>query len=119
MDYYDDNPLKVNTFMPHIKKMRKEQRKARKALKAKRKADKLAMNEGQIDENQNDSNDSFEYRDYYELEKMKKIIKISLQETFNWDELEEDLRRENMGSDDDLGSDYENEDENYPDEHDE
>ena len=119
MDYYDDNPIKVNTFMPHIKKMRKEQRKARKALKTRRKAEKLAMEEGQINENQNDSNDSYEYRDYYELERMKKVIKISLQETFDWAELEEDLRKENVGSDDDLGSDYENEDENYPDEHDE
>lgn len=117
MDYYDDNPLKVNKFMPHIKKMRKEQRKARKALKAKRMAEKK---EGQMNnKNQKENDVDDEYRDYYELERMKKIIKISLQETFNWDELEEELNKRNAKIEEDLGSDYENDDENYPDEHDE
>jgi hypothetical protein len=101
MDYYDDNPLKVNTFMPHIKKMRKEQRKARKALKAKRKAELLAEKERQKKPET--------YLDYYEREKMKEFIRCSMQDSFNWDELEEDLRKENLGSDDDDGaSDYEN-----------
>jgi uncharacterized short protein YbdD (DUF466 family) len=101
MDYYDDNPLKVNTFLPHIKKMRKEQRKARKALKAQRMAELLAKKERQ---------QQIELQEYDEyLEKMKKFEPFTIKDSFDWDELEEILRKENVGSGDE-GSDYENDD---------
>ncbi len=105
MDYYDDNPLKVNKIVKDIKKMRKEQRKARKALKAQRMAELLAKQEEKhqltLEEYEKYSNEIFDER-----EKFKKFVRVSMQDTFNWDELEEDLRKENC--DDSDASDYEN-----------
>lgn len=116
MDYYDDNPLKVTKFMPHLKKMRREQRKARKALKTKRMADLLAKQEAvvaanELQQSQFDESDEGEYIDFYEREKMKKCIRFSLQDSFNWDELEEELngKEENIASEDEDASDSDNE----------
>lgn len=39
MDYYDENPLKVNAIHRQIKKIRKRERKLRKAAKAKKLAE--------------------------------------------------------------------------------
>lgn len=99
MDYYDDNPLKVNKIVKDIKKMRKEQRKARKALKAQRMAELLAEKE------QNNHLTMQEYSNemYDEQVKLKKFIRFSAQDSFNWDELEEELRKENC--DESEGSD--------------
>lgn len=91
MDYYDDNPLKVNKIVKDIKKMRKEQRKARKALKAERMTELLVEKEKQ--------NYSQE-----EINEHKKFVRFSLQDSFNWDEMEEELRKE-----DEENCDYESE----------
>lgn len=37
MDYYDDNPVKVNRFLKLIEKIRKKERKMKRALKAAKK----------------------------------------------------------------------------------
>jgi hypothetical protein len=119
MDYYDDNPLKVNKLMPHLKKMRKEQRKARKALKAKRKAElvtKTEVKEEQEEEEpqqmHSDDGDDDYYQDFYEQQRMKNFLRCSLEDSFNWEELEEELHKAaaNMPSDDedDEGSDCDN-----------
>lgn len=104
MDYYDDNPLKVNKIVKDIKKMRKEQRKARKALKAQRMAELLAEKEQKqqinIEVYEEYSNEMFD-----EQERLKKFVRFSMQDSFNWDELEEELRKENCDESD--GSDSE------------
>lgn len=99
MDYYDDNPLKVNKIVKDIKKMRKEQRKARKALKTQRMTELLAEKE---QKNQLTIQD-YSNEMYDEQVKLKKFIRFSTQDSFNWDELEEELRKENC--DDSDGSD--------------
>jgi hypothetical protein len=111
MDYYDDNPLKVNRLVKDIKKMRKEQRKARKALKAQRMAELLAEKERKHQlKLQKYTEYSQEYFD--EQERLKKVTRrFSIEDSFNWDELEEELRKENNESGDDASDD-----ENYPDE---
>ncbi|KAG5685061.1 hypothetical protein PVAND_014262 [Polypedilum vanderplanki] len=101
MDYYDDNPLKVNKFMPLLKKMRKEQRKARKALKAKRKAELLTKKEEKEKNkkeerllNQSNDYDNNYYQEYYqEQEKIKRFLRFTIEDSFNWDELEEELQK--------------------------
>lgn len=97
MDYYDDNPLKVNRLVKDIKKMRKEQRKARKALKAKRMAELLEAKEKTED---------------YSQENREKLKRFSLQDSFNWDELEVELKKENCC--DDSGDEDASDFENYP-----
>lgn len=99
MDYYDDNPLKVNRLVKDIKKMRKEQRKARKALKAKRMAELLEAKEKKQHEN-------------YSQENREKFKRFSLQDSFNWDELEVELKKENCC--DDSGDEDASDFENYP-----
>jgi hypothetical protein len=99
MDYYDDNPLKVNKIVKDIKKMRKEQRKARKALKAQRMTELLAEKEQEtLQEYEEYSNEMYE-----EQVKLTKFRRFSAQDSFNWDELEEELRKENCDESD--GSD--------------
>lgn len=104
MDYYDDNPLKVNKIVKDIKKMRKEQRKARKALKAQRMAELLVENEPKnpltIQEYEELSTEMFD-----EQVRLKKFVRISIQDSFNWDELEEELRKENCDESDGSDSD--------------
>lgn len=102
MDYYDDNPLKVNRIVRDIKKSRREQRKARKALKAQRMAELLAAKE---EESRQDI-EVVSIEMFNEQEKLKKFVRVSLQDSFNWDELEEELTKENC--DDSDGSDSEN-----------
>lgn len=102
MDYYDDNPLKVNKIVKDIKKMRKEQRKARKALKAQRMTELLAEKE---QKNQLTIQEYEEYSNeiYDEQIKLKNYLRFTAQDSFNWDELEEELRKENCDESD--GSD--------------
>ena len=47
MDYYDDNPLKVNLLFISLKQQRKAEYKIRKALKVQRMAEELEKNEKQ------------------------------------------------------------------------
>lgn len=94
MDYYDDNPLKVNTrshLMTNLKQTRKAERKARKALKAQRMAELLIEQE-----KQRELDTKFE--EINEKERMKKFEAFTIRDEFNWDELEEDLKAD---SDDD------------------
>lgn len=100
MDYYDDNPLKVNRLVKDIKKMRKEQRKARKALKAKQMAELLAEKEQK------------QQHEDYPQENEEKFKRFSLQDSFNWDELEVELKKENCC--DESGEDDASDFENYP-----
>lgn len=37
MDYYDDNPVKVNKFLIRLEKIRKKERKMKRAMKAAKK----------------------------------------------------------------------------------
>ena len=100
MDYYEDNPLKVNRLVKDIKKMRKEQRKARKALKAKRMAELLAAKEQK------------QQHEDYPQENREKFKRFSHQDSFNWDESEVELKKENCC--DDSGEDDASDFENYP-----
>lgn len=91
MDYYDDNPLKVNkqiNLLTHIKKMRKAERKARKELKAIRMAELLIEQE-----KQRELEIKFQS---IETEKFKPRAIIEVRDTFNWDELEDELNSENL-----------------------
>lgn len=104
MDYYDDNPLKVNKIVKDIKKMRKEQRKARKALKAQRMAELLAEKEqkNQLTLQVYEESSSVLHDEQVEF---KKYVSLSMQDSFNWDELEEELRKENCDESDGSDSD--------------
>lgn len=95
MDYYDDNPLKVNkrnNLLINIKQMRKAERKARKALKAQKMAEALIEQEKQ---NELD----LKFFEISEKEKLKKCEAFQVRDCFNWDELEGELKIE---SDDDA-----------------
>lgn len=87
MDYYDDNPLKVNkqnNLLTNIKQMRKAERKARKELKAIRMAELLIEQEKQraLD---------IEFQEIAELKKLETREVFEVRDTFNWDELEDEL----------------------------
>lgn len=97
MDYYDDNPLKVNQrnqLYVSIKKTRKAERKARKALKAQKMAELAAEREKQLELEQ-------QYQEIREREKLKKIKPFAIRDEFNWDELEEAHDEEEAGTVDD------------------
>lgn len=81
MDYYDDNPLKVNTrskLLTNLKQTRKAERKARKALKAERMAELLIEQEKQrkLDER---------FREIAEKEKLKTFEPFKVRDQFDWD----------------------------------
>lgn len=100
MDYYDDNPLKVNkrnNLLNNLKQTRKAERKARKALKAQRMAEMLIEQEKQreLDE---------KLQVIAEKEKLKKCESFEVRDRFDWGELEDELNKENLdydGLDDD------------------
>lgn len=101
MDYYDDNPLKVNkrtNLLTSIKQTRKAERKARKALKAQRMAELLIEQEKQREL-------EIQFQEISEKEKLKKCERFEVRDQFNWDELEEDLSNENLENENDEGSD--------------
>lgn len=96
MDYYDDNPLKVNKrniLLTNLKQTRKTERKARKALKAQNMAEMLIKQEKQRELD-------IKFSVILEKEKLKKIEIFQVRDQFNWDELEGDLK-----NDDDETSD--------------
>lgn len=98
MDYYDDNPLKVNkrnNLLTNLKQTRKEERKARKALKAQRMAELLVEQEKQreLDE---------KFAEIDEKEKLKKCESFKVRDQFNWDELEEELHNDDASDGDDT-----------------
>lgn len=107
MDYYDDNPLKVNkriNLLTSLKQLRKTERKARKALKVQRTAELLIEQEKQRELD-------VKFQEISEKEKIKECEKFQVRDQFNWDELEGDLTNGNLegknenendeGSDDD------------------
>jgi hypothetical protein len=103
MDYYDDNPLKVNSrtnLLTSLKQTRKAERKARKALKAQRMAELLIEQEKQREID-------LKLQQISEKEKLKTCEKFNIRDQFNWDELEEDLNNENLEeeNENDEGSD--------------
>lgn len=83
MDYYDDNPLKVNNIIISLKKIRKAERAMRKALKAHNLAELLVQQE-----KQRETNIKLEAIDA--KEKLKKIEIFPIRDAFNWDEVEND-----------------------------
>lgn len=87
MDYYDDNPLKVNQrnqIYVSIKKIRKAEKKARKALKAQRLAELAIEQEKQR-----------EYDEMHEKEMMKKPFQsFTIRDQFDWDELDDELKKD-------------------------
>lgn len=90
MDYYDDNPLKVNkqnNLLINIKQMRKAERKARKELKAIRMAELLIEQEKQRELD-------IKFQEIADLEKFKTREIFEVRDTFNWDELEDELEDE-------------------------
>lgn len=90
MDYYDDNPLKVNkrtNLLTNLKQTRKAERKARKALKAQRMAELLIEQEKQRELDA-------KFAEIDEKEKLKKCEAFNVRDQFNWDELEEELQNE-------------------------
>lgn len=92
MDYYDDNPLKVNkriVLFTNIKQMRKAERKARKALKAQRMAELLIEQEKQRELER-------KFQEIAEKEKLKKCEIFEIRDTFNWDELETELQSKSV-----------------------
>lgn len=94
MDYYDDNPLKVNKqnkLLISLKQTRKAERKARKALKAQRMAELLVEQEKQKELDA-------KFQEIAEKEKLKKCEAFDVRDQFNWDELEEELGKD--GDDD-------------------
>lgn len=94
MDYYDDNPLKVNNTIISLKKLRKAERLMRKAIKANNLAELLIQQE-----KQRETNLKLEAIDA--KEKLKKIEIFPIRDAFNWDEVE------NVDSViDDLDNDY-------------
>lgn len=89
MDYYDDNPLKVNhrnQIYVSIKKTRKAEKKARKALKAQRMAElaELAMEK---EKQRNDEADK------------KPFQPFSIRDQFDWDELDGELNKDEEDDD--------------------
>lgn len=100
MDYYDDNPLKVNkrnNLLTNLKQTRKAERKARKALKAQRMAELLIEQEKQRELD-------MKLQEIVDKEKRKKCENFEVRDRFDWGELEGELRNENLdcdGSDDD------------------
>lgn len=87
MDYYDDNPLKVNKrdkLLTNLKQTRKAERKARKALKAQRMAELLIEQEKQREL-------EIKFDEINEREKLKKCEIFQIRDQFNWDELEDEL----------------------------
>lgn len=90
MDYYDDNPLKVNTrnnLLTNLKQTRKAERKARKALKAERMAELLIEQEKQRELD-------LKFDEIEAKEKLKKFEAFQVRDQFNWDELEEEEEEE-------------------------
>lgn len=86
MDYYDDNPLKVNSrkiLLSHIKQLRKTERTARKALRAQRKAEKLIEQEKQRELN-------LKFQEIDEKEKLKKCEAFEIRDSFDWDAFDDD-----------------------------
>jgi hypothetical protein len=105
MDYYDDNPLKVNkriNLLSNLKQLRKAERKARKALKSQRMAELLV-------EKEKKRAIQVLHDEISEREKLKKCEKFDIRDQFNWDELEVDLSNENLEveNENDEGSDDE------------
>lgn len=98
MDYYDDNPLKVNKTLTNLKQIRKTERKARKALKAQKMAELLIEQEKQ---RQLD----LKFEEIAEREKLKKIDPFSIRDQFNWDELQENLNDNSIDGSDDENCD--------------
>ena len=97
MDYYDDNPLKVNkrnNLLINLKQTRKAERKARKALKAQRMAELLIEQEKQNEL-------EIKFQEIADKEKLKKCEIFEVRDQFNWGELEDDLKNDCDGSDDD------------------
>lgn len=77
MDYYDDNPLKVNkriNLLSHIKQSRMNERKERKALNTKRKAELLLEQEKQLD---------LKHQEIYEKENFKKCEVFETRDQFD------------------------------------
>lgn len=63
MDFYDDNPLKVNYYINTITKLRRKERKLRKVHAAKKKAEEESWwgyNIGETDDNDNDIDDDID-----------------------------------------------------------
>lgn len=84
MDYYDDNPLKVNkrnNLLSHIKQLRKKERSERKALRLQRKAEMLAEQQKQYELN-------LKFQEINEKEKLKKFQVFEIRDCFDWDALE-------------------------------
>lgn len=81
MDYYDDNPLKVNNTIISLKKLRKAERLMRKTLKAHNLAELLVQQE-----KQRETNIKLEAIDA--KEKLKNIEIFPIRDVFNWDEVE-------------------------------
>lgn len=81
MDYYDDNPLKVNNTIISLKKLRKAERLMRKAIKAKNLAELLVQQE-----KQRAINIQLEAIDA--KEKLKTIEIFPIRDEFNWDEVD-------------------------------
>lgn len=97
MDYYDDNPLKVNkqkNLLTNIKQMRKAERKARKELKAIRMAELLIEQEKQRELD-------IKFQEIAEKEKLKTREIFEVRDTFNWDELEDELKSDSLDYEDD------------------
>lgn len=86
MDYYDDNPLKVNrqnNLLTNLKQTRKEERKARKALKAQRIAEILIEQEKQRELD-------IKFQEIAKKENLKKCEIFTVRDQFNWEEIEEE-----------------------------
>lgn len=81
MDYYDDNPLKVNNTIISLKKLRKAERLARKALKAQNLAELLVQQEKQRELN-------IKLKEIDDKEKLKPIEIFPIRDAFNWDEVD-------------------------------
>lgn len=106
MDYYDDNPLKVNNTIISLKKLRKAERLMRKALKAKNLAELLVQQE-----KQRAINIQLEAIDA--KEKLKTIEIFPIRDAFNWDEVD------NVKATTIVNSDNDNDDDDYVNEIDE
>ena len=91
MDYYDDNPLKVNHIFISLKQQRKAESKIRKALKLQRMADELVERE-----KQNAINTKLQ--EIQEKENLKPKELFSIRDQFDWDDF-----ANGNGSDDDDG----------------
>lgn len=83
MDYYDDNPLKVNLLFISLKQQRKAEYKIRKALKAQRMAEELERTEKQkiID---------LELQAIQDKENLKPKEVFVIRDQFDWGDFEND-----------------------------